>query len=59
MNDSDGPVVAQHFYQELFKPKNEHINPDDVAYALHNAVQELKARKLPPSRWVTYVHIGL
>ncbi|THH00829.1 hypothetical protein EW026_g1760 [Hermanssonia centrifuga] len=57
MDDLDGPEVAKTIYKELFKGGP--FDPDDVPYALDAAVQSLRARKLPPSRWATYIHMGV
>jgi hypothetical protein len=57
MSDTDGPDVAQWFYESLLG--NESIHADSVAYALDAAVQTLKAR-IPsePRRWAPYIHMG-
>ncbi|THG93015.1 hypothetical protein EW026_g8096 [Hermanssonia centrifuga] len=57
MDDLDGPEVAKAIYTELFKGGP--FNPDDVPYALDAVVRGMRARKLPPSRWATYVHMGV
>ncbi|PSR70839.1 hypothetical protein PHLCEN_2v13280 [Hermanssonia centrifuga] len=57
MDDLDGPEVAKAIYTELFKGGP--FNPDDVPYALDAVVRSMRARKLPPSRWATYVHMGV
>ncbi|THH00813.1 hypothetical protein EW026_g1753 [Hermanssonia centrifuga] len=44
MGDQDGPEVAAGIYKELFK--GETMDPDDVPYALDEAVQKLRARKI-------------
>ncbi len=57
MGDQDGPEVAAGIYKELFK--GETMDPDDVPYALDEAVQKLRARKVHSSRWATYIHMGV
>ena len=56
MNDTDGPVIAGHFYDSLLK--NEVIQLDDIPYALDFAVQKLRALRVPPYRWAPFIHIG-
>jgi hypothetical protein len=54
-------VVAESIYSALFKAGDlsEDLNPDDVPYALDNAVRKLRESGLDPSFWATYVHIGI
>lgn len=59
MNDRDGPSIARHVYQELFRGAREYFDPDDVPHALDVAVQELRIAGVDVSRWATYVHIGM
>ena len=61
MSDKDGPVVAGHFYQELFKDffsTGNQVDSSQAAYALHNAVKQLRAQGVSPARWATFIHIG-
>ncbi|PSR75549.1 hypothetical protein PHLCEN_2v9029 [Hermanssonia centrifuga] len=57
MYDLDGPEVAKVIYAELFKGGP--FNPDDIPYALDAAGQSMRTRGLPPSRWATYVRMGV
>ncbi|KAJ7648606.1 CHAT domain-containing protein, partial [Mycena polygramma] len=66
INDRDGPIVADAFYEHLFKDSDPvsspPVHPDltKAAEALHLAV--LKLRQEPDSsfkRWVPFVHYGL
>jgi hypothetical protein len=59
MSDIDGPFVAEHVYKELFMGEDEYLDPNVVPYALDEAVQQLRARNLPPSRWATFIHLGM
>jgi hypothetical protein len=61
MRDLEGPDIAESIYATLFKDDNdsEHLDPDDVPYALDNAVQNLRQTGLDPSFWATYIHIGI
>jgi hypothetical protein len=59
MGDIDGPIITEKVYQDIFSGKAEQFDPDDVPYALDAAVQELRARGLHPSRWATYIHLGI
>jgi hypothetical protein len=58
MNDADGPLVARHVYEELFAgPKV--LEPDAIPYALDAATRELRLSGASPSRWATYIHMGI
>jgi hypothetical protein len=61
MGDLEGPVVAESVYTALFKAgdPSEHLDPDDVPYALDDAVRKMRESGLDPSFWATYVHIGI
>ena len=59
MGDIDGPEVAKKVYEEIFSGDSEFIDPDIIPYALDNAVGELRKRKLHPSRWAPYIHLGI
>jgi hypothetical protein len=59
MEDVDGPMIAQHVYEEIFNGNSESLDPDAVPYALDAAVGELRRMDLSPSRWATYIHIGM
>jgi CHAT domain-containing protein len=59
MGDVDGPVVANAVYSELFAGDGEILDFDIVPYALDTAVRKLRAQGLEPSRWATYIHIGM
>jgi hypothetical protein len=56
MGDVDGPLVSQHVYSAL--ASKEQLDVDDIAYALDEAVHELRRHGVPPARWATFVHIG-
>jgi hypothetical protein len=61
MGDLDGPVIAEGIYSYLFDPnkESEFLDPDDIPYALDEAVQKLRNSGLEPSFWATYIHIGI
>jgi hypothetical protein len=59
MEDVDGPMIAASVYGDLFNGEKEHIDPDDVAYALDAAVQLLRHIHPDPARWAPYIHIGI
>jgi hypothetical protein len=61
MGDLDGPVIAETIYSSLFNTDNdsEFLNPDDIPYALDEAVQKLRQSHHDPSLWATYIHIGI
>jgi hypothetical protein len=56
MQDEDGPVVAERVYAALCR--NDGLDPNDIPYALDEAVQELRKLGLPVLRWAPFVHIG-
>jgi hypothetical protein len=61
MRDLEGPKIAERIYSALFKDgaDSEFLDPDDVPYALDDAVSKLRDSGLDPSFWATYVHIGI
>jgi hypothetical protein len=61
MGDWDGPVIAETIYSALFREahRSEFLIPDDVPYALDEAVKKLRDTGLDPSFWATYIHIGI
>jgi hypothetical protein len=61
MGDAEGPDIAESIYSALFKQgaTSDYLDPDDVPYALDEAVQKLRRSGLDPSFWATYVHIGI
>lgn len=59
--DSDGPDVARVVYEHLFRAGMD-AKPDssEAAVALHRAVVYLRdVKKVPPSRWLPFVHFGV
>jgi hypothetical protein len=56
MNDVDGPLVAELFYEKLFA--EEVITLDAIPYALDYAVTGLRNRGVSPDRWATFIHMG-
>lgn len=56
MADVDGPVIAKTFYEELFKTLP--LDASRTAYALHEAVKQLRRQKVGLSRWVPFIHVG-
>jgi hypothetical protein len=56
MSDQDGPFIAKRFYEKVFESGS--IDVDTVAYALDDAVTELRKSGAPPERWATFVHMG-
>ena len=59
MNDADGPVVAKTIYKALYEGDAEYFDPEVIPYALDEAVSKLRRRRLHPTRWAPYVHIGI
>jgi hypothetical protein len=56
MHDADGPDVARSFYERLFE--SEELDLDGIAYALDEAVTQLRKKGVPASRWSLFIHIG-
>lgn len=59
MSDEDGPAIAEAVYRRLLGGEDEHLNPDDIPYALDEAVEGLRRRGVLPSIWAPYIHIGI
>lgn len=59
MNDDDGSDVAETVYKQLFAGDRPSLDPDDVPYALDDAVRAMRARGLPPDRWASFIHLGI
>jgi hypothetical protein len=56
MHDDDGPELARHFYEALFAKDT--LDLDDIAYALAEAVQDLRNQGVPAQRWALFMHMG-
>jgi hypothetical protein len=56
MHDEDGPKVARHVYEALFRSSQ--LDLDDIPYALDEAVQALRTAGTPASRWALFMHMG-
>lgn len=59
MDDIDGPFVASEVYKQLFQTNEAILDPDIVPYAIDAAVAILREKNHTPSRWATYIHIGV
>ncbi|EIN05601.1 hypothetical protein PUNSTDRAFT_137705 [Punctularia strigosozonata HHB-11173 SS5] len=59
MADADGPEIARSVYKKIFSGKLDHIDPDDIAYALDEAVTKLRTIQPEPLRWAPYIHLGI
>ncbi|EIN05285.1 hypothetical protein PUNSTDRAFT_75048, partial [Punctularia strigosozonata HHB-11173 SS5] len=59
MADADGPEIARSVYQKIFSGNLDHIDPDDIAYALDEAVTKLRTVQPEPLRWAPYIHLGI
>jgi hypothetical protein len=59
MNDHDGPLIARSIYEELFKDPRASLDPKVIPYALDRAIQKLQQNGVHPSRWATYIHVGI
>ena len=62
MADRDGPIIADGFYEELFRGSNLKpvLEPDTTksAQALHDAVKKLRFQNASFGRWIPFIHIG-
>jgi CHAT domain-containing protein len=60
MVDTDGPVLAKHFYESMFSSEETGVPYyERSAKALRNAVQKLrKSKEITLERWVNFVHYG-
>jgi len=62
IRDDDGPVVADVFYEELFRGADgkPDARPDITrsALALHLAVNKLRSSGVPFHRGVPFIHMG-
>ena len=58
MVDNDGPEIAEEFYKEFFNGE-QGVDTSHAAYSLHKAVQQLRAKGVPPGRWATFIHVGV
>ncbi|KDR86180.1 hypothetical protein GALMADRAFT_53910 [Galerina marginata CBS 339.88] len=60
--DKDGPIVADVFYEELFRgPDGKPMLVPDTEkspQALHKAVQKLRFQKVAFRRWIPFIHMG-
>jgi hypothetical protein len=56
MCDADGPKVAQYFYQSLLT--KDHVDLNNMAYALDEAVHKLRRSNVPASRSAPFMHMG-
>lgn len=59
MNDRDGPFVSNIVYKALFEGNSEELDPATIPYALDDAVERLRSQGVAPSRWATYIHLGI
>jgi CHAT domain-containing protein len=58
--DEDGPKVADHTYQYLFRNGMEGLDPSDAATALNRAVLHLRDDpKVTIDRWAPFIHFGV
>ncbi|KIM38734.1 hypothetical protein M413DRAFT_420131 [Hebeloma cylindrosporum] len=62
MMDGDGPIIADAFYEEIFRgPDGKPAPQPDTsksAQALHIAIMKLGSNNVPFHRWVPFIHMG-
>jgi hypothetical protein len=56
MHDADGPNVASRVYEALFR--KDHLDLDDIPYALDEALESLRKAGVPAARWALFMHMG-
>jgi hypothetical protein len=56
MHDEDGPKLAQRFYEALLM--HDHLDLDDIPYALEEAITSLRSQGVPAQRWALFMHMG-
>ncbi|KAF8978062.1 CHAT domain-containing protein [Cyathus striatus] len=56
--DEDGPIVADTFYEHLFKDHPKKPNTEAAAEAIHTAITKLRKRGVGFMRWVPFIHLG-
>jgi hypothetical protein len=59
MNDADGPTVAKHVYEELLRGGLDTLNYDVIPFALDAVTRKLREDGVHPSRWATWIHMGM
>lgn len=57
MADKDGPNLAKHFYEGMFRETGK-ADVRDSAKTLNRAVREMRNEGAPIDRWIKFVHIG-
>ncbi|KAF9002692.1 hypothetical protein BDQ17DRAFT_1242964, partial [Cyathus striatus] len=56
--DMDGPIVANTFYEHLFKEDPKKPNMDLAAEAVHLASAELRRQGVDFEHWVPFIYLG-
>ena len=63
MLDNVGTDIAKTLYQHLYKDPSKPFDPDAVAFALDEAVANLRkylhGKEYAPSIWAPFVHYGI
>lgn len=61
MSDVDGTDIAEMVYTQLIATGEggPPMEPESVAYALDEATRAMRAKRLPPERWVPFIHLGI
>lgn len=59
MSDKDGPELSRDFYEYMLRQGLENVDIRDSATSLHLAVDAMKKRGVPMSRWSTFIHVGV
>ncbi|KAH9474305.1 hypothetical protein JR316_0012763 [Psilocybe cubensis] len=57
MEDGDGPTIARAFYEYMYR-NGEKADFRDSAEALYSAIRTMRKNKIPPERWIMFVHTG-
>lgn len=57
MDDADGPEISKMVYGKIFHDGM--FYREEVPYALDAAIRKLRSNGAHPSRWATYIHMGI
>jgi hypothetical protein len=60
--DDDGPLVTEQFYTTMFSTDNSeswYFDSTFAAHAMRTAIRTLRDKKVPLSRWVPFIHMGI
>jgi tetratricopeptide (TPR) repeat protein len=60
IKDMNGSIVADKFYDQVFRNGADHAAASDTALALHLALRHLRdIAQVPLAQWVPFIHLGV